>query len=125
MSAGNCLDQFAIGAFKSRILFEDADPAARAEETLRALGSIVADRRLFSPAETVNGLTIGAWNDDAVSPADRATARVNVDPYGARRMTNPSSALGPGFALSVKPDVLLPGARERSACRPKPYAYRG
>ena len=27
-------------------------------------------------------------------------------------MANPSSALGPGFALSVKPDVLLPGGRE-------------
>lgn len=113
VSAGNCLDPFAIEAFASSVVFEDADPVIRAEETLRSLGSVVADRRLFSPAETVNGLTIGAWNDDAVSMSDRATARVNVDPYGTRRMTNPSSALGPGFALSVKPDVLLPGARER------------
>lgn len=28
-------------------------------------------------------------------------------------MANPSSALGPGFATAVKPDVLLPGGRER------------
>jgi hypothetical protein len=28
-------------------------------------------------------------------------------------MANPSSALGPGFALSVKPDILMPGSRER------------
>ncbi|WP_245263341.1 S8 family peptidase [Azorhizobium doebereinerae] len=112
VSAGNCLDPFAIPAFANNSLYEDARPERRAEETLRALGAVIADRKLFSPAETVNGLTIGAWNGDAVTTSDRATARVNVDPYGDRRMSNPSSALGPGFALSVKPDILLPGARE-------------
>jgi hypothetical protein len=79
---------------------------------LRAIGDIVADRRLLAPAETVNGLTIGACNDDAVTPADRLAARSNIDPYPDLRMANPSSALGPGFALSVKPDILMPGARE-------------
>lgn len=113
VSAGNCTDPFSIEAFANHNLFEDADPNHRAVETLRALGTIVGDRRLLSPAETVNGLTIGAYNEDAVSAADRIAARVNVDPWGDRRMANPSSALGPGFALSVKPDILLPGAKER------------
>ena len=112
VSAGNFTEPFPIYAYANNNLFEDADPAHRATETLRALGAIVGDRRLFSPAETVNGLTIGACNEDAVSAADRVGARVNVDPYGAMRMSNPSSALGPGFALSVKPDLLMPGARE-------------
>jgi hypothetical protein len=113
VSAGNCTDPFGIAAFANHNLFEDADPDHRAVETLRSLGAIVGDRRLFSPAETVNGLTVGAYNEDAVSAADRVAARVNVDPWGDRRMANPSSALGPGFALSVKPDILLPGAKER------------
>jgi hypothetical protein len=39
-------------------------------------------------------------------------ARSNVDPYPDLLMANPSSALGPGFAHSVKPDILMPGARE-------------
>lgn len=112
MSAGNCIDPFGISAFASHDAFEDAPADQRATETLRALDAIIADRRLFSPAETMNGLTIGACNDDAVSPVDRAAARVIVDPYGDLRMSNPSSALGPGFALSVKPDLLMPGARE-------------
>jgi hypothetical protein len=72
----------------------------------------MADRRVLSPAETVNGITVGACNDDAVPPAQRLTARANVDPYPELRISNPSSSLGPGFALSVKPDVLLPGSRE-------------
>lgn len=112
VSAGNYKHPFGIQAFATSTQFEDADADTRASETLRALGAIVADRRVFSPAETVNGLTVGACNEDAVISAQRGTARVNVDPYVDRRMPNPSSALGPGFALSVKPDVLMPGARE-------------
>lgn len=112
VSAGNCVEHFGIQAFAGRIQLEDATAEVRATETVRALGAILADRRLFSPAETVNGLTIGACNTDAVTAADRAAARVNVDPYSGQLMVNPSSALGPGFAQSVKPDLLMPGARE-------------
>ena len=112
VSAGNCTEPFSIPAFATHHLYEDADADRRAVETLRALGAIVGERRLFSPAETVNGLTVGASNQDAVPEAARAAARVNVDPYGVRPMANPSSTLGPGFALSVKPDLLMPGGRE-------------
>ncbi len=35
-----------------------------------------------------------------------------VDPFPHLRAPNPSSALGPGFAKAVKPDILMPGARE-------------
>ncbi len=113
VSAGNCLDAFSIRTFANSIEFEGSPPDQRAVETLRALGEIIADRRLFSPAETVNGITVGASNDDAVPEAERAAARANVDPYRRVKMSNPSSALGPGFALSVKPDILMPGSRER------------
>lgn len=112
VSAGNYGDPFTIPNFAQHQEYEDALPIQRATETLRALGAIVADRRIFSPAETVNGLTIGACNRDAVAPADRLAGRVNVDPFGDLPMANPSSALGPGFALSVKPDLLMRGARE-------------
>ena len=112
VSAGNNTDPFGVPTFATRTAFEDAPADSRSTAILQALGYIVADRRLLSPAETVNGITIGACNDDAVSAADRLAARANVDPYPELKIANPSSALGPGFALSVKPDVLMPGARE-------------
>ena len=112
VSAGNRRESFGIEAFATRTAFEDADTSHRATETLRAIGAVVADRRLISPAETINGLTVGACNEDAVRDTERAMASANVDPFGTLRMPNPSSALGPGFALAVKPDVLLPGSRE-------------
>lgn len=37
---------------------------------------------------------------------------MSIDPFPNFTMTNPSSALGPGFANSVKPDVLMRGAKE-------------
>jgi len=93
VSAGNCTEPFGIPEFANSIAFEDAPATRRAEETLRALGAVSSERRLFSPAETVNGLTVGAFNEDAVSANERAAARAMVDPYGELRMANPSSAL--------------------------------
>ena len=113
VSAGNHDAAFAIPSYGAMRDFEDALPLDRAKATIGALGQIVARRKLLSPSETVNGLTIGAANTDSVPDADKRMARASVDPFSEIAMCNSSSALGPGFAGSVKPDVLLPGAKER------------
>lgn len=112
VSAGNITAQFPVATFASRIAFEDANADQRARGVLNALAAIVADRRLLSPSETINGLTIGARNLDWVPVPEQAMARTNVNPFSDLDIANPSSALGPGFAGSVKPDILMPGARE-------------
>ncbi|WP_244447641.1 S8 family peptidase [Neorhizobium galegae] len=112
VSAGNITAQFPVAAFANRVAFEDANADQRARGVLHAVAAIVADRRLLSPSETINGLTIGARNLDWVPELDRALARANVNPFSDLDTANPSSALGPGFAGSVKPDILMPGARE-------------
>lgn len=116
VSAGNVLEELGLPSFANSVVFEDAAAAERASGTLSALGIVAADRRLFSPSETLNGVTVGACNDDGVSEADRRLGRVNVDPYPQWRAANPSSALGPGFALSVKPDILMPGGGSICGC---------
>jgi hypothetical protein len=112
VSSGNYLAPFEISSIASMGDFEAALPADRAEHTLRALSQLITSRRLLSPSETVNGITVGAANLDAVQDVDRRGARGRVDPFFPLRMANPSSALGPGFANSVKPDILMPGSRE-------------
>lgn len=112
VSAGNIKDPFRLPPYTTGTAFEDADADERARHTLAALHAIAADRRLLSPAETVNGVTIGAVNhDDAPLPMYRG-ASSNVAPYSDITIANPSSALGPGFGSAVKPDILMPGARE-------------
>jgi hypothetical protein len=112
VSAGNITTQFPVAAFANRVAFEDANAHQRARGVINAVAAVVADRRLLSPSETINGLTIGARNLDWVPTAERALARANVNPYSELDTANPSSALGPGFAGSVKPDILMPGSRE-------------
>jgi len=112
VSMGNIGDEIGIPAFANYTALQDADADVRFKETLSALGNLVADRRMYSPAEAINGISVGASNDDSVSPADRRLARSNIDPFPSIRAGNPSSALGPGFGRAVKPDILMPGGRE-------------
>lgn len=112
VSAGNAVSEFGLTPYATRGDYESADANHRASSMIMTLNSLVGERRMFSPAETVNGITVGAWNQDAVTSADRALARSAIDPYPAHSAPNPSSSLGPGFARSVKPDILMPGSRE-------------
>lgn len=112
VSAGNAVGRFPIPDYPNGPAFEDADSSARAADTLRAIDALMSERRIISPAETVNGITVGAVNEDWVSDADRRAAAMAINPYLGLRMANPSSRLGPGFAGSVKPDLLMPGAQE-------------
>lgn len=111
VSAGNHKTPFDVPNYANFSQFEDETDVQRARGTMSAIGQLVAERRLLSPSESVNGVTVGAANIDAVTPTDRIATR-NVDPFPSITTSNPSSALGPGFAKSVKPDILMPGAKE-------------
>jgi hypothetical protein len=112
VSAGNHVGGFDLPDFATMLQFEDADSNSRSSGIVRALGDLKAQRRLLSPAEAVNALTIGAANLDSVPVDMRRAANYLVDPFPEFAISNPSSALGPGFANATKPDVLLPGSRE-------------
>lgn len=66
-------------------------------------------RRLLSPSETVNGITVGSLNQDQPIPVPSAVpARVLP-----QRTDLPAaySAFGRGVRRAVKPDLLAPGGR--------------
>ena len=83
------------------------------------------NRRLMSPAETLNGLTVGAVHADGSNPT--ANSRL-IDPfeksiqsywsppasasYASERLPSTVSAHGPGFRRSIKPEIYLPGGRQ-------------
>jgi hypothetical protein len=113
VSAGNLPQPFEVKAFSTGITLEAASLEERATGVLRAVDNIKAERRVFSPAETVNGITVGAYNQDAIPCHQRMLGTYHSPVYPEASMSNPSSALGPGFGLSVKPDILMPGGRER------------
>jgi len=64
-------------------------------------------RRIFSPAESVNALTVGAAHADGSTVAP-VPGRFLLFREGGLA---PYSGIGPGFRRAVKPDILLPGGR--------------
>jgi hypothetical protein len=85
--------------------------AATAEElhehVVKAVAADTRHRRLLSPAEGMNAVTVGALHEDC----DPTRLRPNwIDPAKSG-FPSPVNAQGQGYKRSVKPDVLAPGGR--------------
>jgi hypothetical protein len=66
------------------------------------------ERRLLSPADSLNALTVGSLHTDAVR-ADVPESAIDV--IGDPALPSPTSALGGGYLRAMKPDVFAPGGR--------------
>ena len=60
VSAGNVRDSLTVPQYQTFTEFEDAAPEAREEAVLNALNAAKSQRTIFSPAEAINVLTVGA-----------------------------------------------------------------
>jgi hypothetical protein len=91
------------GAALAALAGEDRRGAVRA-----AMAEDAGSRRLLSPAESLNALTIGAIHQDA---AGDVAAGYRFDPGDGSPMIHPLSALGRGQRRAVKPDLVTSGGR--------------
>lgn len=90
--------------------WRDVSTSSMAELRQHVAKAIAADarhRRLLSPAEGMNVLTVGATHEDCDSTALRPNW---IDP-AELGFPSPINAQGQGYKRSVKPDVLAPGGR--------------
>ena len=81
----------------------------REKAVIEATAADTRHRRLLSPAETLNGLTLAATH------ADSSTAAPNpnlIDPFARAGLPSTINAQGPGYRGTIKPDILLPGGRQ-------------
>jgi hypothetical protein len=111
VSAGNHLGDLELPAE-----LELADANELQHEILCALQREAGLRRLLTPAESINALTIGAAH------ADGAGFREDdgrLEPILTPDLPNVSSAVGSGVRRAVKPDVLLPGGRQLLTPQPR------
>ena len=111
VSAGNVTDKLALPDFNQWREFESASPEARERAVLTAMFAAKHERSILSPGEAVNVLTIGAHHSDNV--AVRVGANAAIDPFDDPELPNASCAMGLGYRRAVKPDLFLPGGRER------------
>ena len=109
VSAGNVTDPLPVPTFTGTTDLEAATAADRQKAILSALDGQRSQRTLLSPAEALNVITVGAWNEDAVGRVNGSG--IVYEPY-VHAGPNITSALGLGHRKVVKPDIFMPGGRE-------------
>lgn len=106
VSAGNCGQPIELP-------LASADYAALTRQqiedhVLKVIAADTRNRRLLSPAEALNAITVAATHTDTSTgalPADR------VDPYTKMYLPSAINAQGMGYRRAIKPEVLMPGGR--------------
>jgi hypothetical protein len=111
VSAGNATQDLSLVTVKNDTEFGNLLGRDRAKATLAALHKALPHRRLLSPAEAVNAVTVGALHHDEINAA--ATLGSTHDPLPVAGLPTPASRFGPGVANAIKPDLLFPGGRLR------------
>ena len=118
VSAGNIGDLLLRGV--SRLEFEDTDDNSRRVFVRNALQATAYDRTLLSPAECVNGITVGAISRDLVDHGALPTAGVFTLEGDSESMPQMTSALGLGLHRAIKPDLMQVGGRQEVRALPGP-----
>lgn len=108
VSAGNYTDDIQMGLPHSE--FAKLADNEKVETTLKAMHQSLADRRVMSPAESMNALTVGALHADEFGDDYDPARRIDLMPN--QKMPSPAMRLGSGFKRSVKPEILFPGGRQ-------------
>lgn len=77
-------------------------------EVVRAVARDARNRRLLSPGEAVNVLTVGAIHSDASTDAPPPNT---TPPFVNQELPSLINAQGMGYRRGIKPEALLPGGR--------------
>lgn len=114
VSAGNHAEDIDLGISTDEFAAFQNDELQKI--TIKALYRDFRNRRLFSPAETINGLTIGALHSDEATIHNHGALINLINSI----LPSPVSAFGSGYRRSIKPDFICPGGRQLYRTPPVP-----
>ncbi len=117
VSAGNFSDDIELAM--SSIDFSALSDEEKTDHVLKCIEQQLSERRLLSPAESINALTIGALHSDDSGEYHQGQ-RIDLLPHSA--LFSPASRFGHGFRRSIKPEIYFPGGRQLYQ---KPYQNSG
>lgn len=107
VSAGNHGEKLHLGF--DAISFADLSDEEKIKTTLGYIGQYQFHRKLLSPGEAINALTVGAQHTDRSSLPFMGS---RIDLLPSPEFPSPISRLGPGFRRAIKPEILMPGGRQ-------------
>jgi len=106
ISAGNHLHDIVLDMSNEE--FQELESEKREEVILRSITDDHYRRRLMSPAESINAITVASSHFDQLTE-DEFYRQIN--PYTNRSLPSPLNPITWGNKRSVKPEVLMPGGR--------------
>ena len=89
-----------------------SDELLCSQQTCKALNDDTRHRRLLSPAESINSLTVASIHSDNSEGVAYPSHILDPLPINTLAFPSPLNAQGAGFRRSVKPDLLFPGGRQ-------------
>lgn len=99
VSAGNFSEGFQV----------TIDNKSISEQVITEMGKSIRNRKILSPAESINSLTVGAVHSDySAIPSDDQ----RIDVFHDKRLMAEYSRLGAGYRRSIKPEILVAGGRQ-------------
>ena len=105
ISAGNHEQDIEIGMRKN--VFDALSNEKKETKVVQTLYADARHRKLLSPGESINGITVGALHHDASTAVHVSHA---IDLFESL-LPSPVSAFGNGYRRAVKPDFLFNGGR--------------
>lgn len=106
VSAGNHSTSISLGL--SRDEFNSLGAEEIEAATIKALYRDARNRKLLAPAETINGISVGAVHHDNAQVSCQGS---RIDPF-ENLLPSPVSAFGSGYRRAIKPDVVYYGGRQ-------------
>lgn len=106
ISAGNHTDKIKLNVGLRE--FESKDQKTKEALFSEFINLDMRNRRLLSPAESVNAITVGSVHNDRCYDF---MLGYRHNPF-ERLMPSPISSVGDGYNRSVKPDVVIDGGRQ-------------
>jgi hypothetical protein len=107
VSAGNYSEAIDI-ALSGTDYLALTDPK-KVEHVLKCIQAQLSGRRILSPAESINAITVGATHADSGGNYYQGQ---RTDLLSGTSLFSPAARLGHGFRRSVKPEILFPGGRQ-------------
>ena len=106
VSAGNHMDNLELDIPREDLRNLTAEELEKS--VIQSVARDTRNRRVLSPSETMNGITVGAIHDDTSTPLLGPL----LDPFVHPGLPSVISAHGPGYRRAIKPDLLLAGGRQ-------------
>ncbi len=107
VSGGNVCDDINMGISESQ--FSGLTNEQRTSHTVSVIHNDIRNRRIISPGESINAITVGAMHSDH-STLNHYGHRIDI--LVNQLLPSPISSQGYGFRSSIKPDIYLPGGRQ-------------